>query len=102
MGGVMRSQPGVIVEQPPATSATAATRDPGSVAAAPAESGPHRIIVVGGGAGGLELVTRLGDRLGRRGRAQITLIDSALIHVWKPLLHEFAAGTLSIDHDALD
>ena len=26
----------------------------------------HRIVVVGGGAGGLELVTRLGDTLGRR------------------------------------
>lgn len=31
----------------------------------------HRI-VVGGGAGGLELATRLSDSLGKRGRAQIT------------------------------
>ena len=36
---------------------------------------PHRIVVVGGGAGGVELATRLGDRLGRRGRAQVTLVD---------------------------
>jgi len=33
----------------------------------------HRIVVVGGGAGGLELVTRLGTGLGRRGRASVTL-----------------------------
>jgi hypothetical protein len=40
---------------------------------APAQApGPHQIVVVGGGAGGLELATRLGDKLGKRGRAQIT------------------------------
>jgi len=55
---------------------------------------PHRIVVVGGGAAGLELVTRLGDRLGRRGRARITLVECARTHVWKPLLHEVAAGSL--------
>jgi NADH dehydrogenase len=54
----------------------------------------HRIVVVGGGAAGLELVTRLGDRLGRRGRARITLVECARTHVWKPLLHEVAAGSL--------
>src|SRR6266478_5169190 len=66
------------------------------------EQQPHRIVVVGGGAGGLELVTRLGDRLGRKGRAHVTLIDASRTHVWKPLLHEFAAGTLGIDGHALD
>ncbi|MFZ8985145.1 MAG: NAD(P)/FAD-dependent oxidoreductase, partial [Steroidobacteraceae bacterium] len=34
-----------------------------------------RIVVVGGGAGGLELVTRLGNRLGRKGKAEIILIE---------------------------
>src|SRR3954449_6419369 len=63
---------------------------------------PHRIVVVGGGAGGLELVTRLGDRLGRRGLAHVTLIDCPRTHLWKPLLHEFAAGTLGIDDQSLD
>src|SRR6266568_2093059 len=66
------------------------------------EQRTHRIVVVGGGAGGLELVTRLGDRLGRRGGAHVTLIDASRTHVWKPLLHEFAAGTLGIDDHALD
>ena len=55
-----------------------------------------QIVVVGGGAGGLELVTRLGDRLARRGRAEVTLIDRARTHLWKPLLHEVAAGSLDI------
>ncbi|TWG89233.1 NADH dehydrogenase [Cupriavidus gilardii J11] len=54
----------------------------------------HRIIVVGGGAGGLELVTRLGDRLGKRGAAHITLVDRSPTHIWKPLLHEVAAGSM--------
>ncbi len=62
----------------------------------------HKIIVVGGGAGGLELVTALGDRLGRRGLAEVTLIDSNRTHVWKPLLHEVAAGTLDSHEDELE
>ncbi len=37
--------------------------------------GAHRIVVVGGGAGGLELATKLGDKLGKRGRARVTLVD---------------------------
>jgi NADH dehydrogenase len=62
----------------------------------------HRIVVVGGGAGGLELVTRLGDRLGKRGRAHVTLIDCGRTHLWKPLLHQVAAGSLGLDDQALD
>lgn len=54
----------------------------------------HRIVVVGGGAAGLELATRLGDKLGRRGKAEITLVDRARTHLWKPLLHEIAAGSM--------
>jgi NADH dehydrogenase len=55
----------------------------------------HRIVVVGGGAAGLELVTRLGDRLGRRSRASVTLIECGRTHLWKPLLHAVAAGSLN-------
>jgi NADH dehydrogenase len=54
----------------------------------------HRIVVVGGGAGGLELATRLGNRLGRRRRASITLVECARTHIWKPLLHGVAAGSI--------
>lgn len=62
---------------------------------------PH-IVIVGGGAGGLELATRLGNRLGRRGHARITLVDAELTHLWKPLLHEVAAGTMDAQRDSLD
>lgn len=58
----------------------------------------HRFIIVGGGAGGLELATRLGDRYGARGkreaRALVTLVDRYPTHIWKPLLHEVAAGSM--------
>ena len=57
-------------------------------------SGPHRIAVVGGGAAGLELVTQLGNRMGRRRLAAVTLIEEARTHLWKPLLHSVAAGSL--------
>jgi NADH dehydrogenase len=63
---------------------------------------PHRIVVVGGGAGGVELATRLGDRLGRKGRAAVMLVDRSRTHLWKPLLHEFAAGSMDVDFHALD
>ena len=64
--------------------------------------GVPRIVIVGGGAGGLELASKLGRRLGRPGRARITQIDDSLTHLWKPLLHEVAAGTLDSYEDALD
>ena len=59
-------------------------------------AGRHRVVIVGGGAGGLELATRLGDTLGKRGRAEITLIDRNRTHVWKPKLHEIAAGSMDM------
>ena len=55
---------------------------------------PHRIVVAGGGAGGLELVTRLGDTLGKLGLARVTLVERSRTHLWKPLLHSVAAGSL--------
>ncbi|MCD6026775.1 MAG: NAD(P)/FAD-dependent oxidoreductase [Solimicrobium sp.] len=54
----------------------------------------HHIVIVGGGAGGLELAVRLGRKLGKTKKALITLIDSSPTHLWKPLLHQVAAGTL--------
>ncbi|MFK8028095.1 MAG: NAD(P)/FAD-dependent oxidoreductase [Gammaproteobacteria bacterium] len=59
----------------------------------------HHIIIVGGGAGGLELATSLGRKLGKKGKANITLVDCELTHLWKPLLHEVAAGTLNSYED---
>lgn len=68
----------------------------------PSMSKPFKILVVGGGAGGLELATSLGDTLGRRGKAEITLIDASRTHIWKPLLHEIAAGTADIGEHQLE
>ena len=61
-----------------------------------------RIVIVGGGAGGLELATRLGDTLGRRSRAEIILIERGRTHFWKPHLHELAAGSVDLDVHELD
>lgn len=61
----------------------------------------HRIVIVGGGAGGLELATRLGQSLGKRKKASVTLIDAQRTHFWKPLLHEVAAGSLNAFEDEL-
>jgi NADH:ubiquinone reductase (H+-translocating) len=57
-----------------------------------------QIVVVGGGAGGLELVRRLGAKYGRK-RHDIILVDKNLSHNWKPLLHEVAAGSLDANLD---
>ncbi len=61
----------------------------------------HHIIIVGGGAGGLELAARLGNKLGKKKKAKITLVDATRTHLWKPLLHEVAAGTLNSYEDEL-
>ena len=60
-----------------------------------------KIIIVGGGAGGLELATELGNKLGRKGKAHVTLVDKNRTHLWKPLLHEVAAGSLDHGIDSL-
>ena len=60
-----------------------------------------KIVIVGGGAGGLELATKLGNKLGRKQQAHITLVDKNRTHLWKPLLHEVAAGSLDDGIDAV-
>ncbi|UDG79917.1 NAD(P)/FAD-dependent oxidoreductase [Candidatus Steffania adelgidicola] len=60
-----------------------------------------KILIIGGGAGGLELATSLGRKLGRYKRANITLVDQNHSHLWKPLLHEVATGVLDEGIEAL-
>ena len=57
-----------------------------------------QIVVVGGGAGGLELVTKLGAYFSRAD-FDIILVDRNPTHIWKPLLHEVAAGSLDANLD---
>ena len=73
-----------------------------SPAGTASRASPHRIVVVGGGAAGLELVTRLGDTLGKQGTVEITLVEKTRTHLWKPLLHAVAAGSLDPDEHELN
>ncbi|QBE61610.1 NAD(P)/FAD-dependent oxidoreductase [Pseudoduganella lutea] len=57
-----------------------------------------KYVIVGGGAGGLELACKLGRKLGP---GKVMLVDSRLYHIWKPSLHEVAAGTLDIHAEGL-
>ena len=66
------------------------------------QPGKPRVVIVGGGAGGLELATRLGDKYGRRGKLDVTLIERNRTHVWKPKLHEIAAGSMDIAAHEVD
>ena len=59
-----------------------------------------KIVIVGGGAGGLELATQLSKKLGNK-RAEILLIDKNRTHIWKPLLHEVATGSLDPELDGV-
>src|SRR5579875_285347 len=54
------------------------------------ETGAHRVVVVGGGFGGLQAVAKL-----RRGPAQVTLIDRRNFHLFQPLTYQVATGALS-------
>jgi NADH:ubiquinone reductase (H+-translocating) len=62
----------------------------------------HRVLIVGGGAAGLRLTSLLGAALGRRRKASITLLDHSRIHVWKPLLHEIASGSMDSEKDSIE
>ena len=65
------------------------------------DSTTPNIVIIGGGAGGLELATQLGHKLGKKGKATITLIDKNRTHIWKPLLHEVATGSLDPNLDGV-
>ncbi|CAN5257786.1 FAD-dependent oxidoreductase [soil metagenome] len=65
----------------------------------------YDIVIAGGGAGGLELAAQLGRKPGSRGpldgRTPVLLVDHFIVHIWKPTLHEVAAGTLDIHQEGL-
>lgn len=58
-----------------------------------------QFVVVGGGAGGLELVVKLAKKFRKDDAVRVMLIDKNGSHIWKPLLHEVATGSLDSHHD---
>ncbi|MEM9706310.1 MAG: NAD(P)/FAD-dependent oxidoreductase [Pseudomonadota bacterium] len=60
-----------------------------------------RILIVGGGLGGLMLATRLGHTFKNNNSAHVFLVDRAPVHVWKPILHTFAAGSANAHEDGV-
>jgi len=58
-----------------------------------------QILVLGGGAGGLELVVRLARKFRRDKAVVVTLVDKNPTHIWKPLFHEVATGSMNSSHD---
>src|SRR5947209_429714 len=55
-----------------------------------AESGRHRVVIVGGGFGGLLAAQGL-----RKAHCDVTLIDRRNFHLFQPLLYQVATGALS-------
>ena len=52
-----------------------------------------RVLIIGGGFGGLFCARRLGSA-----DVDVTLLDRAAGHLFQPLLYQCATGTLSIGH----
>src|SRR5882724_4401832 len=55
-----------------------------------AESAKQRVVVVGGGFGGLQAVRAL-----RRAPVEVTLVDRRNFHLFQPLAYQVATGALS-------
>jgi NADH:quinone reductase (non-electrogenic) len=51
---------------------------------------PHRVVIIGGGFGGLSAARRL-----KRAPVDVTLIDRCNYHLFQPLLYQVATGALS-------
>ncbi|WP_413517078.1 NAD(P)/FAD-dependent oxidoreductase [Photobacterium phosphoreum] len=58
-----------------------------------------RIVIVGGGAAGIELSTLLAKA--NRKKHEIILVEPETDHYWKPRLHEIAAGTFDRELDSV-
>ncbi|MDJ0849586.1 MAG: NAD(P)/FAD-dependent oxidoreductase [Myxococcota bacterium] len=68
----------------------APTGSPENTAAVPRQPGRHRVVIVGGGFGGLYAAQQL-----RRAPVDLTLVDRRNFHLFQPLLYQVATGGLS-------
>ena len=59
---------------------------------------PPRIVILGGGFGGLAAAIELERTLARQGRAEVTLVNRDNFHLFTPMLHEVAASDLDLTH----
>jgi NADH dehydrogenase len=56
----------------------------------PTQAGPHRVVVVGGGFGGLQATLKLA-----RMPVEVTLVDRRNFHLFQPLAYQVATGALT-------
>ena len=61
-----------------------------SVSSSASEAAPQRVVVVGGGFGGLQTVRKL-----RGAAVDITLVDRQNFHLFQPLVYQVATGALA-------
>lgn len=61
----------------------------------------QKIVIVGGGVGGLKLAIKLGNKLGKTKKYKIILIDKQKGHIWKPILHKIASGTINYNYEII-
>lgn len=61
-----------------------------------------KIIIVGGGIGGLILATKLGKYAKKNNTIKIILIDKNSIHTWKPSLHKIAADAINKNSTSIE
>ena len=59
--------------------------------AAETDAGRRRVVIVGGGFGGLAAAQKL-----RRADADVTVVDKVSHHLFQPLLYQVATGVLSV------
>lgn len=60
------------------------------------------IVVIGGVAGGLELVVGLSKKYRKNKEYKVILVDKEKTHIWKPNLHEVAAGKIDSHNEQVD
>ena len=60
------------------------------------------IVIDGGGAGGVELAVGLANKYKNNEYYSIILVDKEKTHIWKPHLHEVAAGKIDSHYEQVD